>query len=160
MLSIVPCTRGFGYVVMESEQLLAWGKSEARGAEKNSSLLQRIENLIILWLPDAIVIEDYREKAFRKGSRVRELLHSLTKCSDSFRICLNTVKAEDLIWAWQCETIPKHRLITCVADRFPELQKHVPSPRKPWTAEDVRVSLLWAAALAASVKQHCSTALN
>ena len=59
VLAIDPSTRGFGFAVLEGpNRLIDWGVKETK-KNKNARALKLIEDLIDVYLPNVIVVEDY-----------------------------------------------------------------------------------------------------
>ena len=66
VLAIDPSTRGFGFTVLEGpERLVDWGVKETK-KNKNARSLELIEDLIDLYQPSVIAVEDYRGKGSRR----------------------------------------------------------------------------------------------
>jgi hypothetical protein len=79
ILAIDPSTRGFGYAVLEgSERLIDWGVKETR-TEKTKRALASIADLIGLYQPRVLVLEDYAGKGSRRCVRVEKLIDSTSK---------------------------------------------------------------------------------
>jgi RNase H-fold protein (predicted Holliday junction resolvase) len=66
VIAIDPSTRGFGFAVLEGpERLVDWGVKETR-TDKNRRSLELIADLIEIYQPRVLVVEDYTGKASRR----------------------------------------------------------------------------------------------
>ena len=149
LLAIDPSTKGFGFIVLEGEEnAIDWGVRSAKG-DKNAECLRQIAKLIARYRPDVIVVEDYRDKAARRPSRLLELVQRIRTLAIANRIKSRGVSRSQVRRVFvQFGALTKHQIAVEIAKRFPELIPHLPRPRKPWMSEDERVSIFDAAALA------------
>jgi hypothetical protein len=147
VLAIDPTTRGFGFVVLESPTTLVdWGVKVIR-QQNEGKTLGKISELIGHYLPNLIVLEDYRGS--RRCARIERLLdgvHRLatTKGLKTRRILIARVKK--VFRTFQANT--KYERAHTIAQQLPELAPRLPRYRKPWMSEDYRMAIFDAAALA------------
>ena len=74
VLSIDPSTRGFGYAVLEGpDRLIDWGVKETR-TDKSKRAPASIAELIELYQPRVLVLEDYDGKGSWRCTRVENSL--------------------------------------------------------------------------------------
>src|SRR5205823_10365620 len=86
VLAIDPSTRGFGFAVLEGpNRLIDWGVKETK-TDKNRMTLKLTTDLIELYQPSVIVVEDYEEKGSRRCRRVRELIEDISKLAAKRKI--------------------------------------------------------------------------
>src|SRR5215467_15453342 len=79
VLTVDPSTRGLGYAVLEGpDRLIDWGVKETK-TDKKRRPLKLIDDLIGLYQPNVIVVEDYAAKGSRRCRRVRELIGDIAK---------------------------------------------------------------------------------
>ena len=146
VLALDPMSRGFGYAVLEGPiSLVDWGIRNAPN-DNTRAQLRKISELIDLYHPDVIVIEDGRHDRSRRRQRVRALVTQVA--------ALATPETEvQLIPAALVRkafggggTTTKHRIATLVTEHFPELAYRLPPARKPWMPEDARFAIFDAVA--------------
>src|SRR6266481_9429759 len=86
VLAIDPSTRGFGFAVLEGpERLIDWGVKETK-KNKNPRTLKLIDNLIDVYLPSMIVVEDYDGKGSRRCRRIQGLISDISKLATKRKI--------------------------------------------------------------------------
>src|SRR5262250_3308597 len=79
VLAIDPSTRGFGFAVLEGpNRLIDWGVKETKTDKKRRSV-KLIDDLIELYQPSVVVVEDFAAKGSRRCGRVRELINDISK---------------------------------------------------------------------------------
>src|SRR5438874_836730 len=73
VLAIAPSTRGFGFAVVEGpETLVDWGV-KSLNEDKNARSLAKVEELIALYQPGVMVLQDNSTKHSRRSARIKEL---------------------------------------------------------------------------------------
>src|SRR5436309_4658860 len=78
-LAIDPSTRGFGFAILEgSNRLIDWGVKETK-TDKNRRTLLSVTELIELYQPAVLVVEDYAGKGSRRCGRVQRLIDDIAK---------------------------------------------------------------------------------
>lgn len=149
VLALDPSTKGVGFAVMEgSEHLIDWGvKIVSR--DKNRECLKQAEELIGLYRPDVLVIEDHEHKSSHRSLRVRILLKAILVLASKEKVKARRVSRSAVKKALSQYVAPTKRQIAIeIAKRFPELAPRLPRLRKPWMGEDERMSIFAAIALA------------
>jgi hypothetical protein len=151
ILAIDPIHKGFGYVVLESSELLVdWGVAHVRGP-KHSGCLRRLGELVEHYEPDLVVIED-PEVDSRRWARVQRLLMDIRVWGEkrSVRVrMLSRRRVRKVFAEWNART--KEEIAAAITMRFPELALRLPPHRKCYMSEDARMSIFDAAALAAAL---------
>ena len=150
-LAIDPCTKGFGFAVLEGpEQLVDFGlKVMKKGKDRNEECLQQIAGLLDLYKPDILVVEDCTALGIARCARVQQLLTEALKLSLERKVKSRTISRQAVRKAFALRgAYTKHQIAGEVAKQFPQLSYHLPSIRKPWTGEDSRMSIFTAATLA------------
>ena len=149
VLSIDPSPSGFGYVVMEEPQdVIDYGTKTVKG-DKNFQSLKRVQELIKYTCPHVIVVEDINKKSTQRRERTRRLIRDITKLASAHNIFVRSVsRLEVKAMFSQSDAFNKDQIASAIAAQFPELEPHLPSPRKPWMPEDTRMSIFDAASLA------------
>ena len=148
VLAIDPSTRGFGFAVLEGpERLVDWGVKETK-TDKNRMTLKLATDLIELYQPSVIVVEDYEGKGSRRCRRVRELIEDISKLAAKRKIKVKSFSRLKVKQAFfESGTLNKYEIASAIAKRFPELAPRLPRFRKPWMSEDYRMSIFDAVAL-------------
>ena len=149
VLAIDPTSRGFGYVVLEADDLLVdWGARQLRG-EKNTACVAAVMRLIERYEPDLLVLEDGTATGSRRCQRVQQLIDRLAELArrNGIRVrWISRVKVKKAFASLGAST--KHQIALAIAARFPELAYQLPRARKPWMSEDCRMAIFDAAAFA------------
>jgi len=132
VLAVDPAVRGLGFVVLEGpSKLVDWGVKEARSGDKNARCFRHVEELIAIYRPQAIVVEDYAGPGSRRCRRVERLIDAIARLSARKKLPVRRFS----------------RAVVRRAFQFPELAPRLPPFRKPWMSEDYRMSIFDAAAL-------------
>src|SRR5258705_8120263 len=91
VLAIDPSTRGFGFAVLEgANRLIDWGVKETKTDKKKKSL-KLIDDLIDVYLPSAIVVEDYAGKGSRRCRRIERLINDISKLASKRQIKVRSI---------------------------------------------------------------------
>lgn len=151
VLAIAPKSRGFGFVVMESQTSpIDWGVRTGRGnpVEKQIATLTKVRDLLEQYQPGLVILEQVDRRS-RRGGRIRLLLESIHNVAvwenvKVRRISINWVRR--VFWTFNAWT--KHDIATVIIHHLPEFAPKMPPPRKPWMAEDHSMAIFDAAALA------------
>jgi len=148
ILAIDPCTRGFGFALLEgSKNLIDWGVQEVAG-DKNTQCLKRIGDLIEQYAPDIIVVENYAGKSSSRCRRVEELIENSRTLASATNTESHSFSRSEVRQAFsQFDAFTKHQIAMVIGSQFPELASRVPPFRKCWMPEDYRISILDAVAL-------------
>lgn len=149
VLALDPCSKGFGFAVLEGpESLVDWGVKSASG-DKNPACLKRVGELISLYQPDVVVVEDVIRAPSRRGPRVTQLIREIEALCDKKRVRYRRIAPAKIKAAFGLtKNSTKDEIASAVANHFPELRPRLPRPRKPWMGEDERMSIFDAVALA------------
>jgi hypothetical protein len=149
ILAIDPFASGIGFVVLSgSENLIDWGLRTVRG-EKNPACLRVVEALILRYSPNVIIVENCQAKGCYHGHRIKDLIEDIAVLARARKAEYRRVTRLTVYKAFsQYGASTKHQIAAELAEQFPELARHLPRPRKPWTSEDARMSIFDALALA------------
>jgi len=149
ILAIDPHSRGFGYAVLEgTDRLVDWGLKAARH-HPNAQSLARILDLIAIYRPDTIAIEDHSAKSSRRRERVKKLLNEVAALCRENKIAVRRVSRGRVQKIFSlCGKLTDHDLAIALTTRFPELAIDLPPKRKPWMSPNPRMSIFGAVALA------------
>ena len=73
VLAIDPTTRGFGFAVLEGpDRLVDWGVKTVK-QDKHAGCLVKVREIIALYQPTVLVIENAQGQGSRRCARVRQL---------------------------------------------------------------------------------------
>jgi Holliday junction resolvasome RuvABC endonuclease subunit len=149
VLGIAPSTRGFGFVLLEgANTLVDWGVKAVKG-DKNAKSLSNVANLVDLYMPDAIVLEDTRLKKSRRSERIKALVEEIVALAKSHNIRVKLFSPKKLkLELLNDENGTKQAMAESLAARFPEeLGFQIPKKRRIWMAPDYRMDIFDAVAL-------------
>ena len=155
VLAVDPTTKGFGFAVLEgADSLVDWGIRICQ-CDKETSCLRRVEELCDRYKPDVLVLEDYTARGFRRCRRVRALIRSIGALGLRRNVRARFIPRSRLSAAVaSAKAGTKGEIARAVAQRFPELARHLPVARRPWNSEDARMAIFDAVALALSASTH------
>ena len=151
ILAIVPKSRGFGFIIMESQtRPIDWGfrTCRAKSIRKEILTLSRIEALIDHYQPSRILVEKL-DKDSRRGNRVRLLLETIQNHATWRELKLLKIsfaKVRKVFETFRATT--KQEIAGVVVGQIGELAPLLPRPRREWTAEHDQMAVFDAAALA------------
>jgi len=140
--------RSFGYVVVENpSRLLDWGVCSYRGKQGAGNVLvrKRVRQLLNLWRPAALVLENPLQKSQRpnrKKDKLIDLLIVMEAKSRRIIVRVSVKRAAD-----QGKILTKYENARRVAEHFPVLTRELPPKRRAWESEHYRMSIFDAAAL-------------
>ncbi len=117
--------------------------------QKNTCGLAKVEELIEMYQPDVVVIEDYRGEGSRRCARIERLIRDIGELAERnhVRVCsysrslIRQCFAEFNAWT-------KQEIAEAIAATFPELKPLVPRALKIWEKEHSRMSMFDALSLA------------
>jgi len=149
ILAIDPISKGFGFVVLESDplQLVDWGTSTCRRTD--DSLGETVRMLLARYRPTAIVLE--APSTCRSHTRRLALTASVAIIADAVQdVCpIRLIERDKVVVAFvSLGAFNKRQRVELLMERFPELAPKVPPPRFIWQSEDARWAVFDALALA------------
>ena len=142
VLAIDPSTRGFGFAVLEGpNRLIDWGVKETK-TDKNRRSLELIAELIEIYEPKVLVVEDYVGKGSRRCRRVGDLIDEIAKLALKRKVKVTCFSRGEVKQAFtESGARMKYEIAIAIAKGFPELAPRLPRFRKPWMSEDYRMSI-------------------
>lgn len=150
VLAIHPFSRGYAFALFEGPLSPAdWGVKEIRSGNRNTRALAAAAALMARSRAEILVLEDCSEPGHGRARRIRRLLRLLANAAEGAG--LETAHyARDCIRECFKETgaATRYEIAQVIAARLPAFEDKLPRPRKPWEAEDQRMALFDAAALA------------
>jgi Holliday junction resolvasome RuvABC endonuclease subunit len=150
VLAIFPTSRGLAYTFFESPlSPIDWGLKRIRQTDKNARSLEIVERLCHSLRPDTLVIEDCVLSKSRRSARVRNLYALIANFAAAENLTLACYPRKAVYTRFrQCGACTRHQIAQAIASYIPAFMHRMPPMRKLWQAEDQRLSLFDAAALA------------
>src|SRR5262249_37444347 len=126
-----------------------FGSFEARGREKNARCLKRVESLLALHSPDALVLQQM-SRSDNRAPRIQQLNRDIAELGKTYDLTVHTYRRTELreFFAHHFDATTKQTIAETVAQQIPALSLYLPPERKPWRSEHVRMGIFEAAALA------------
>jgi Holliday junction resolvasome RuvABC endonuclease subunit len=144
ILALDPASRGLGYVVIEGpDVLIEWGFRNARG-NKDVQRIVFVGALLARYKPDVLVLEEYVGR--QRSARIQHLANAFAKLALDRGTQVHRIPRKAVRSAMLSKS--KYDIADKLAARFPELKRYCPPHRKLWKAEDSRINIFDALALA------------
>jgi len=150
ILAIAPSTRGFGFAVLEGQEMLVdWGVKTVK-KNKNIRSLAKVKALIADYEPGVLVLEDALAKGSRRSPRIKALNLQIIELASTCNVKAKLFSRDQVMNTY----IPrgqgtKHALAEIIVKKFSEqLGRQLPPKRKPWMSEDSQMNIFDAVALA------------
>lgn len=152
-LAISLSSRGFGYAVMEGNNLLICYANKAFKKDRNARSLAEVNKLISYYSPDVLVLQDVYAKGTHRAPRIKELHKKVLALAKKRKLKVVTISQKELrLTLLGREDGTKQEMAELMASRFPdELASRLPPKRKPWVSEDSRMDIFDAVGLVASL---------
>lgn len=131
------------------ETLVDWGVKPVKG-DKNAQSLAKVEQLIVHYRPDVLVMEDALAKNSRRSSRIKALSQQIIGLAESHKTKITLFSREQVRRRFFADGHgTKHALAKIVAAQFQaELRSCLPPERRLWMSEDHRMDIFDAVVLA------------
>lgn len=141
ILAVDPTSRGIAFAFFDQGRPRCWG-------ERLRSDLRSIEELVQIFRPSVLVIEDVHAERCRRRPRVRKLLGAIARHAERCGSRLVAVPRDDVRKAWSARGIrTKIAMSAAVAQLFEELAPVVPPRRRIGASEDSRAQIFDAVSL-------------
>jgi hypothetical protein len=132
--------QGFGFATFDGpDDLIDFGTRSFRRNEK-IPLEAKILFLLVANQPDALVVLE------PKTAKRKRIMEKITKVAKVERIPLLLVSMADIRKAFAPANQSKYQIAQAIAERYPELQFQLPSPRKAYESEKFGITIFEAAA--------------
>ena len=150
VLAIYPNSRGIAFVVFEGERtLIDWGIRGARHKHNQDRYLAAIGDLLGLYRPAVVVLQNMDPTGTRRAERIRNLNADIVELAAEAGISICSYSRDQVRDAFgRQKERTKEAIVNAIAEEIPALRRHIPPPRKPWTSEHARMGIFDAAALA------------
>jgi len=150
VLALDPWTRAIGLAVLEGDELLNCGVRWLGPLPLPERLLVKgrsfVEGLIEFYRPSVLILSKTDYRGSRRSRYVQAFCRAIKKLASAQGLRFKEYEPQQ-VKAHLGGKLNKHGLCLAVAEHFPELAAKVPSPRKPWQSQDVRVSAFQAVGL-------------
>lgn len=149
VLAIDLNTRGFGFVVIEGvDRLVDWGLRDIR-EDKERTTIEKVDELIRLYRPSGILVEDIDDPSARRGPRIERAIGQISELATQRRVRVRRISAARVRGVFARRGArTKHEIGGVIVARFPELAPYRPPRRRLWMSEDQRQAVFDAVALA------------
>lgn len=152
VLSIFANTRGFGYALFEGMAApVDWGVKTVRKAgegDKNRHCLENVGQLIKLFDPSVIVLQDCRGTSSHCSQRIDRLIADIKNLAKKEKIKVRQYSRSDIRASFSYYGASnKDEIARAIAMILPEFAPRVPPKRRIWMSEDYRMGMFDAIAL-------------
>lgn len=161
ILALDPTTEGLAYAILEKERLrlVDWGVKIFRGTKSlRYDALGLVEDLLDRYGPDILVLENYGDD-WRRTRSTKNIMDRIAAAAQKRKIRVCRYSREDVRATFaEVDAVTKEEIANALTGIFPELAPRLPRHREIWMAEDYRMNIFDAAALAATALRKQSDA--
>jgi hypothetical protein len=150
ILAIAFSARGFGYCVMEDQNMLECGYKDVK-KNKNVHPAAKIEKLLRYYVPDVLVLPDVKAevKGHPRASRIKALHRKIVGLTAAQKCKVTLISGKSLRLSLLGNAKgTKHEIAGMIAQKFPELAPKLPPKRQAYDSENGRMDLFDAVGLA------------
>lgn len=154
LLAIALSSRGFGYAVLEGKKFLVeYGSTSVKG-DKNMQCLVKMEKLIALYRPDALVLQDATAKGSHRAPRIKMLNQQIIGVARKQRLSVTLFSGKQLrSFILGNAKGTKQEMAEMLVKHFPdELVSRLPPRRRSWESADFRMDIFDAVGLAVAFR--------
>jgi len=150
ILAVSLSTEGFGYAVMEGNNTLVDYGNKVVHPDKNAHSLTHIDEMIVRYLPGALVLLDLNAKGTYRAPRIKELHRQVLAMAKRHNLKVVQIPNTELRTVLlDNHKATKHDIAVRIGKLFPdELESRVPPKRKRWESQRSRMDIFDAVALA------------
>lgn len=160
VMSVFPNARGIAHVVFEGPNSpVDWGICDLRGARKHQAI-RLIAALVDRYSPDILILRDRTSIRPRRVWRHAMLVEALEKLAHQKGISITRFSRDQVQQSFGSLGSPtRYAIVQAIAKQVPIFETYVPPIRKIWKAEDRRMGMFDAAALALTFyrNQHANS---
>jgi len=148
-LSIHPNVRGFGWAAFEGPLApFDWGLVVTE-TDKNARCLKRIEAMLARLEPQTLILEAFESDVAKRSDRVTRLCRAIVALAADRGVEVAIYGRREIAHVFaHVGARTRHDIAEAVARHIEALRHRLPPRRRPWQAEDRRMALFSAAALA------------
>jgi hypothetical protein len=155
VMSVFPYARGIAYVVFEDPNSpVDWGICDPHGDRKKHQAIRIIAALVDRYSPGALILRD--RVGLRRGRiwRHAALVEALETIAHRKGILIARLSRDEVRQSFSSlESPTRYAIVQTIAKQIPMFETYVPPIRKIWKAEDRKMGLFDAAALALTFYQ-------
>jgi len=149
-MSVFPNARGIAHVVFEGPSSpVDWGICDPRGTRRKHQAVRLIAARIERYSPDILILRDRTGVGPRQNWRHAALVEALQKLAHRKGISIARYSRDQVRESFGSLGSPtRYAIVQAIAKQVPIFETYVPPIRKIWKAEDRRMGMFDAAALA------------
>jgi Holliday junction resolvasome RuvABC endonuclease subunit len=157
IIGISPSMWGFGFALLEGNNVLVDWDAKITSKDKNARCLKEVDRLINLYAPDAMALFDYSAGS-KRSLRVQRLNRCMIALAKKHRIKVELFTPEKVAQLFFPDGGgTKHDMAEVLAKRFSdEIGFRLPPKRAAWMNQDRRMDIFDAAALAVAFRRKRS----
>jgi hypothetical protein len=150
VMSVFPNARGIAHVVFEGpDSPVDWGICDPRGDRRKHQAIRLIAARIDRYSPDILILRDRLGVRSGRNWRHAMLVDALEKLAHQKGISIARYSREEVRQSFGSLGSPtRYAIVQAIAKQVPIFETYVPPIRKIWKAEDRRMGMFDAAALA------------
>lgn len=157
ILAVMPSSAGFGFAVLEGQNVIVKSGVVRVLKDKNKRTLARFEKLMAEWMPQVIALEDASAEGSLRHPRIRRLTNMICRATQKRRINVAMFSRKQVMERYlpKGERGERHALAEAIAQMFPEELAHqLPPKRKFYNSENYKIEMFFAVALALMLKRN------
>jgi hypothetical protein len=150
VMSVFPNARGIAHVVFEGpDSPVDWGICDPRGSRRKHQAIRLIGKLVDRYSPDVIILRDRAGVRSGRNWRYAALVDALETFAKQKKISIARYSRDEVRQSFDSLGSPtRYAIVQAIAKQLPIFETYVPPIRKIWKAEDRRMGMFDAAALA------------
>jgi len=148
-LDIIP--RGVAFAVLEGMERLYDAGVTYIALPSKHAYVEKVEALLLRYLPEVLVLEDTKGAGFKKGPRTEHVITRLELLALSKTLPVVKVSRKDVLSVFGTKN--KYETADAVARFFPELEGRLPGHRRSWENETDRINIYEAVSFALTAYQ-------
>jgi hypothetical protein len=150
VMSVFPNARGIAHVVFEGpDSPVDWGICDPRGTRRRHQAIRLIAARIDRYSPDILILRDRVGVRSGRNWRHAMLVDALEKLAKQKGISIARYSRDQVRQSFGSLGSPtRYAIVQAIAKQVPIFETYVPPVRKIWKAEDRRMGMFDAAALA------------
>ena len=150
VMSVFPNARGIAHVVFEGpDSPVDWGICDPRGDRRKHQAIRLIAARVDRYSPDILILRDRAGMRPGRNWRHAMLVEALEKLAKRKGISIARYSRDQVRRSFSSLGLPtRYAIVQAIAKQVPIFETYVPPVRKIWKAEDRRMGMFDAAALA------------
>ena len=154
LLAIALSSHGLGYAVLEGERsLVEYGSMRVKG-DKNRKCVAKIEELVALYTPDGLVLEEMTAQHLDRAPRIKTVQEQIIESGRKCGLKVTLVSGKQVRSALLDSVHgTKQEVAQMLTKYFPdELAFRLPPKRRAWESADDRMDIFDAVGLAVAFR--------